>query len=234
MRVLMIASAAAALMLAGSAQAITYTSDGNLSDFTAGMTYATFSNFFAGDVVGPYTPTTATLNSGLRVYDGGAVATLDPTNNWILADFTAPTDTIRVFANIDHLGAQYDGYQYQIWGRGKSGWTQLFDAVTVAGAVEPFTLASWIGTAPTRVNNVVSPGAGPSGVVGYIADFSFGSAYSQYAFGSSTVAIAQGNADHELSAIGAFAVPEPTSWALMITGFGLAGVALRRRRALAI
>ena len=26
-------------------------------------------------------------------------------------------------------------------------------------------------------------------------------------------------------------VPEPTSWALMIAGFGLTGVALRRRRA---
>ena len=29
----------------------------------------------------------------------------------------------------------------------------------------------------------------------------------------------------------AFSVPEPTSWALMISGFGLAGAALRRRRA---
>lgn len=29
------------------------------------------------------------------------------------------------------------------------------------------------------------------------------------------------------------AVPEPASWALMITGFGLAGIAVRRRRALA-
>ena len=26
------------------------------------------------------------------------------------------------------------------------------------------------------------------------------------------------------------AVPEPTTWALMITGFGLAGAALRRRK----
>lgn len=30
------------------------------------------------------------------------------------------------------------------------------------------------------------------------------------------------------------AVPEPAAWALMITGFGLAGVALRRRRSLAV
>jgi hypothetical protein len=28
-------------------------------------------------------------------------------------------------------------------------------------------------------------------------------------------------------------IPEPQSWALMITGFSLAGYALRRRRALA-
>jgi hypothetical protein len=28
-------------------------------------------------------------------------------------------------------------------------------------------------------------------------------------------------------------VPEPTTWALMIGGFGLAGAALRRRRAVA-
>ena len=34
-------------------------------------------------------------------------------------------------------------------------------------------------------------------------------------------------------AVGGPAVPEPATWALMISGFGLAGVALRRRRAVA-
>lgn len=38
--------------------------------------------------------------------------------------------------------------------------------------------------------------------------------------------------DH-VSAIGSGAVPEPAAWALMIGGFGLAGAALRRRRAVA-
>jgi hypothetical protein len=32
--------------------------------------------------------------------------------------------------------------------------------------------------------------------------------------------------------VGAGGVPEPASWALMIGGFGLAGAALRRRKAL--
>ena len=37
----------------------------------------------------------------------------------------------------------------------------------------------------------------------------------------------------ELVGLTAYGVPEPTSWALMIGGFGMAGVALRRRRAAA-
>lgn len=37
----------------------------------------------------------------------------------------------------------------------------------------------------------------------------------------------------EVSVTGAAAVPEPTTWALMIGGFGLAGAALRRRQRLA-
>jgi PEP-CTERM motif len=38
--------------------------------------------------------------------------------------------------------------------------------------------------------------------------------------------------DVSVTAVGGGAVPEPASWALMITGFGLAGATLRRRRAL--
>jgi hypothetical protein len=40
-----------------------------------------------------------------------------------------------------------------------------------------------------------------------------------------------GDAYYAVSEIQAFAVPEPTTWALMIAGFGLAGAALRRRAA---
>ena len=37
-----------------------------------------------------------------------------------------------------------------------------------------------------------------------------------------------------LGQLGLAAVPEPTTWALMIGGFGFVGSALRRRRALAV
>jgi hypothetical protein len=225
MKIRILAAVAMSLSFAGAAHATTYSSDAVLAHFTAGQTYATFTNYFAGDVpLGSYTPTNATLNE--RVYAGGSVVGLDPGNNWILATFNAPTSQIRVFENEDHFGDAYDGYQYQIWGFNGSGWDFLFDALTVNGAGEPFTLGNFNGTAPTNVNNVLSNG----GPVAYIADFSFGSAYSEYALGASTVAFAQGNADQEFSAIGTAGVPEPASWAMMITGFGLAGALLRRRK----
>jgi hypothetical protein len=69
------------------------------------------------------------------------------------------------------------------------------------------------------VNNVLTPGAGPGGTVGYIADFSFGPAYKFYEFGASTEAINSGNADQELTAVGTFVpkTPEPTSLILVGT-----------------
>jgi hypothetical protein len=79
------------------------------------------------------------------------------------------------------------------------------------------------------VNNVLTPGTGPNGTVGYIADFNFANAYQYYAFGASTVAVQLGNSDQELSAIGP-AVPELSTWAMMILGFaGLGFMAYRRR-----
>src|SRR6516165_3130436 len=55
--------------------ATNYTQDLNLTHFTAGITnYATFSNFSAGDVGSPFTPTSAELAStGARVYAGGSL-----------------------------------------------------------------------------------------------------------------------------------------------------------------
>jgi hypothetical protein len=229
--------------VASDARAQVYTSDPNIADFTSGILgYATFTNFSAGDVGSPFTPTSTELASqGFRVFAGGPVTGLDPGNNWILATFTSAVSQIRVFPNIDHFGSAYDGYQYQIQGSNDgTTWTPLFNALGVAGAGEPFTLDTSTGTRPSRVNNVLTPGAGPGGTVGYIADFSFGNAYKFFAFGASAEAFAAGNPDQELSAVGAIpsSVPEPSTWLLAATaGAGLLcrngrRVALMARRAL--
>src|SRR5437762_12173333 len=81
-------------------------------------------------------------------------------------------------------------------------WTKLFDPTSVnaceiscvaCGNGEPFTLGSFTGTAPSTVNNVLTPGAGANGTVGYIAQFTLvdpetghPTPYQYYAFGAST------------------------------------------------
>src|ERR1051325_11418230 len=99
------------LLTAGmAARATIYTSDPLIADETAGITeYATFSNFFSGDVSSPFTPSSTELAvHGFRVYDGGTLPGLSG-GNWILATFSSPVSAIRVFPNIDHFGSQYDG-----------------------------------------------------------------------------------------------------------------------------
>src|SRR5712664_468330 len=200
-----------------------YTNDTNIADFTSDISmYATFSNFSNADgcATSPFTPTSAELAgpNACRVYTGTLSAGLPAGNNWILATFPSPVSSIVVFPNIDHFGSPYDGYQYQIYGSNNYGsefptWAPLFDATSVNGTGEPFTLGTFTGTAPSSVNNVLTPGAGPGGTVGYIAQFQFGTAYQYYALGASTVAFAQGNPDQELSAVGAtssFTTPPQT------------------------
>jgi PEP-CTERM motif-containing protein len=218
--------------IAPPASATSYTSDGNIADFTSQVSnYATFSNFSAGDVGSPFTPTSGELaTNGFRVYGGGSITGLPNTNNWILATFASPTSSILVFPNIDHYGSAYDGYQYSIEGSNDGvTWTPLFDALTVTGSGEPFTLGTFTGTAPTSVNNVLTGACGPGGCVGYEALFNFGTAYQYYAFGASTEGINAGNSDQELSGVGSTAnVPEPCT--LLLLSAGLAGMLISRRK----
>jgi hypothetical protein len=121
----------------GIAQANTvYTSDPNLSDFTSGVTYGTFiaAPFGDGGTTPPYTPTTADVAAGLRVFG-------DDSSLPLVVEFASAVSDIRVFPNIDHFGFVYDGFQYTILGSNDGViFTPLFDALTVAGAGEPFTL----------------------------------------------------------------------------------------------
>ena len=211
-----------------------YTNDSNIADFTSSITaYATFSNF-SGFTCGfdntcpsspSFTPTSTELATyGYRFFTGTLTTGLPAGNNWILASFPSAVSKIVVFPNIDHFGSPYDGYQYQIYGSNDlAAWTKLYDATSVTGVGEPFTLGTFTGTAPSSVNNVLTPqsiglAAGCSGTatpcaVGYIAQFQFPAAYKYFALGASTVASAQGNPDQELSAVGAtssFTTPPQT------------------------
>lgn len=241
-KIVMFVLCSAVLMLCAqvaSAQTPTYTNDTNLADFTEPITvYATFSNFNMGDTTSPFTPNASTVAQGLRIYGGTLGGNGLPTtvngqqNNWIEATFPSPVSTIVVFPNIDHFGLAYDGFQYSIAGSNNGNdWTPLYDATSVNGANEPFTLGTVTGTAPTTVNNVCPvalcaqntgmPGSGPNGTVGYIAKFTFGTAYKYYAFGASTVAAGNNpspNLDQELTAVGATVrkgIFPPTSGALL-------------------
>ena len=145
----------------------------------------------------PYTPLVSNIAAGLRVIGDGNDAPIN-------VSFPSAVSKIRVFPNIDHVGASYDGYQYTISGSNDNlNFTPLFDATSVTGSGEPFTLGTFTGTAPFTVNNVLTAGAGPAGTVGYEADFSFSQAYQYYRFGASTQAVTSGNADQELTAVGA-------------------------------
>jgi hypothetical protein len=225
---------ASALLQAGP---IVYTSDPNLADLTAGLTnFATFLSSVSSDFALPFTPTAASLATGLRVGGFGAVPT-------IITQFAAPVSSIRVFSSIDHFGDGWDYFQYSISGSNDGvAYDPLFDATSVVGSAPPFTLGTFTGTGPFQVNNVLTPGAAALYTVGYEADFKFAKAYRWYSFGASTAALAGGNQDEEISAVASLdptpvpttfgSTPEPSTFVGALIGGCLIGlIAFRQKRA---
>src|SRR5581483_3225048 len=173
-----------------------YTKDSVVADFTNGIT--TFGTFTTGAFDGgvalstPWTPSATDVSHGTRIIGNGNSPAL-------IVMFPSAVSRIRVFPSIDHFGASYDGYQYTISGSNDNvTYTPLYDVTAVSNSGEPFTLVTFTGQGPFSVNNVLTPGAGSFGTVGYVADFNFSQPYQYYKFGASSFAVQQLNSDQEL------------------------------------
>ncbi len=226
---------------ASSSQAATvYSQDSNLSDFTSTVSsYGTFIKSLSGNI--SYTPTDAILLAAnyARIV-GNDASPVD-------VQFGSATSTIVVFDNIDHLGNSWDVFQYEILGSNDgTSYTSLFNPHTVNEPDQPhvnaaFTLDQFTGTAPTLLNNSLTPGLGSAeGNIGYEEYFQFSTSYSYYRFTPSALTLYGGENELELSAVGiavpsqtildtSSGTPEPASFLFAATG--LAALAARRRRA---
>lgn len=226
------------------ADSIIYSQDPNLSDFTS--TVASYGTFTAAASLpsSPYTPTTAILSAS------NYPRAIGYSSSPIYVSFSSATADILVFDNIDHLGYGWDVFQYKIYGSntGLAGsYSLLFDPKTVNEADHPgvnvaFTLATWTGTAPTLLNDTVTPGLGSFvGNIGYEEYFTFDSSYKYFEFAPSTLTLTAlgGEDETELSAV-AIATPSQTIVAtagvpdggttLAMLGVALGGIAALRRR----
>lgn len=138
------------------------------------------------------------------------------------------------FFNKSHVdmkaAVQSAGFTVAVW----SEVNQLLSTLPLPNAATWDSYASIMGRAPARdlIWGSFDPIQG-NGMVDWA--FSFRGASSWTAFNGQWPAntIPNGgtpNADMNIWAYAGGAVPEPAAWALMISGFGLMGVALRRRR----
>jgi len=209
---------------------ITYTQDPNIHDFTS--TVSMYAQFIYGSG-SPYTPTSADVESSTPPLVTGHVGP-------VIVDFGAGNQTsqILIFNYIDHIGHAWDAYQpFRIYGSNDNvNYIQLSDALTaspadVDGVDQHFRLDTWLGIAPTLVNNTVS-----SNNLGYETYFDFSSvgSFRYYKFLYSTLteneAPGQGEWEEELAGIGAAApAPEPGSLILLSTGVVGLGSLLRKR-----
>jgi len=102
------------------------------------------------------------------------------------------------------------------------------DGITFTG---PIALGPELAVSTGETRNYVYDGGGPFTATLFVTSVDL----SDYGFGAGDVVTAvrvTGGPQLDLIRVAGFgaAIPEPTTWALMISGFGLAGAGLRRRR----
>ena len=175
-------------------------------------------------------PATATMIVDTGTPTGGSGGWSLSSGQWLAAKFTAPTATLTDLTAFTEGSGSLHVALYTAPGNIPG--TELFSAATSATATGfngvhgvsctvaagDYFVAFEVRAGDTFVSDTPNPSPSPLAVEA----FTNRGHYINYDPLNIGVRID----------VGASAVPEPASWALLITGFGLSGVALRRRRAI--
>jgi hypothetical protein len=220
-----IASAVALMAFASSAQAANIIWSTPTNDTGSANDVITSGTLFAANTTGP----TTTLN-GVTFTSGFAAPFTLTGVGTITNVYSSPTlsdSNYNTLVGTGAYSASSTPFTIDISGLtvGHSYAVQLF---------EPFWNSNWAtaftgGSSTSGLVNLSGPdqGAGASSVPQYvIGTFTAGAATQQIALSSPTsyVLLAAGQVRDE------GAVPEPTTWIMMILGFGMVGIGLRARR----
>lgn len=169
-------------------------------------------------------------------YDGyPATDAVDADAGFAISDWSSASQGANAFLNLD-LGGVYTVASADVTDRVTSGGPNnvfvggTYD-FTTAFSLQFFTNASFT-TAASQLFNFTRalPGSNPAPASAFLTVADLEGTTGQYV--QYRVVASQG-ANAGLSNISFNAVPEPATWALMITGFGATGLMLRRRRTLA-